>query len=245
MKKPVFTVLFCFLVVSVFSDIQWKGTWYRSSLNNSAEITISIDSEETFAFTITAFSGANIGQLEGFALMVNDHASALINEFDVESEVFFKHNGSSIVISTKNCEIYAGNGVSFDGIYQNTAASEINLATQNLENVLGKKNLVEKIRTVTRDRFPYISTCMDIVSTGPNLDDFSATVIVGCVHGICPFMQAIIMYTPEEEFFIALTEDEVIHYYTSVQSRKKTPPNTILDWTANYPGQKIIFHQDI
>ena len=146
MKKMIGVVYLLLAALTARAD-GWQGTWHRNSLQDSAEIVITEVTNEGFHFTVTAFSGAHTGEMEGDAVITGRTAKALLEDDEVPREALFELAKEGIHLTTVNCEGYFGGaGVVFDGIYGGDTPAADSLALAHLEQILGNKTLADKIK---------------------------------------------------------------------------------------------------
>jgi len=218
------------LLVSILGTPQntWNGIWYRNHLCDNAQLVISPKSEDSFHFAITAYSGALTGFIEGDAVINDDTAQWLMYEDGKKREIHFRYTDRGISITTKNCEGYYGaEGVIFDGEYTSYLISEEKLADKWFENIINDMEMNQKIKKALGRSFVPFVYRLHLRFTEKSLDTFKATVISGCVTGLCDSAAAIIMITQQKHFYIAWLEDGLIYYYTSDDTYKQKLPITI------------------
>lgn len=241
MRKIIFITVLLGGHFLAFSD-DWSGTWHRNGLNDSAEIVVTAADSEKFHFVITAFSGAHVGEIEGDAVVNGNSAEWVTNEDDVERRVGFERMTKGITVTTVECEGYFGGaGVVFDGEYTSTSETEEKLAEERLSKLIPLAGSSKKLKALLRDSFVYVVSCLQLSVNPQNLDDFHAKVISGCVHGICPEMATIVMYTPGQLYYVAWFQEGIVYYASSDLHYKNRLPVTIADWAEQYHDAKVVF----
>lgn len=233
-------ILVFFLSIIGASDNSWEGTWYRNSLVDNAELVISMEKPDSFHFVLTAYSGAHTGVIEGDA-MIKDNTAMGILDSDGDREIHFKLTAHGVVVSTKNCEgYYGGAGVVFDGNFTSKLIPEEELADERLKNIIHDSLLIKKIKNTLGKSYASFAYRLHVVSHQKCIDDFNATVIQGCVTGMCDDMAAIVMFTPGKHFYIAWLEEDKIYYVSSDAKFKNKLPKTIFEWKKQFEDVTLI-----
>lgn len=226
------TIICCiFLSIFVYSKtMAWTGKWYRNSLQNNAELIITNLKDSSFDFKIIAYSGALTGVIEDKAKIKGNIATCMLNEKE-KREIQFELTDMGVVVSSKNCEGYYGaEGVIFDGKFISKMVPEVKLADKVLIDIIKDKELVNKIKNILGKSYTSFVYTLHVISTDECTDNFKATVISGCVAGLCNELAGIIMFTPEKSFYLAWYDEQGVHYYTSDKRYESTPPKTIGQW---------------
>ncbi|MEW6527097.1 MAG: hypothetical protein AB1444_10560 [Spirochaetota bacterium] len=233
-------ILLFFLSIIGASDNSWEGTWYRNSLVDNAELVISVVTQDSFHFVLTAYSGAHTGVIEGNAVL-KDNTAICILDSDDDREIHFKLTAHGIVVTTKNCEgYYGGAGVVFDGNFTSKIIPEEELADERLKNIIHDSLLIKKIKNTLGKSYTSFVYRLHVISHQKCLDNFNATVIEGCVAGMCDDMAAIVMFTPGKHFYIAWLEEDKIYYVSSDAKFKNKLPKTISEWKKQFEDVTLI-----
>lgn len=220
----------------------WVGKWYKNSLLNNAELVITPLEGNSFHFVITAFSGAHTGEIEGDAIINENTAQCVMNIDNEERHVHFVRTPKGITVTTKNCEGYfGGSGVVFDGDFVSTIIPEQELADEWIASIIPDRVLVKKIKNALGKSYVPFVYRLHLRFPEQCLDNFKATVISGCVTGVCHDMAAIIMYTENKQFYLAWIEEGKIYYMSSDSKFKRKLPKTISQWAKNFEATKIVF----
>jgi hypothetical protein len=224
------TLIGLILSVNIFAQQKWDGTWKIEYRNSSSTLDISSVSKSKFKFLITAFSGANEGEVSGTAVVSGTTAT-----FKSKScKLTFKLIKNELKLSENGCEDYGGVGVGFAGNYSKGKAKKRNDNFVTYE-VFPTNSLDKKFRTLVGKDYEMFLNSFHLYGDIENEDSFKATVFSGCVRGICPYNAAIIMFDENENMWAAVIEtgnDENadVRYYTNSNDWKTKLPKSIENW---------------
>lgn len=223
------------------SKLDWRGMWSVPSRFAGGTLTVLSVSAGKFTFQLDAINGANMGTLEGFAVIkgakafFDDRAQTGRKTDKVGCLLTFTHKGAYIDIKqSKECDYYAGNAVMFEGeFHKNTMV----LREENFVdlNVFPDKAVDWKFRELVDRDYENFLNSFHLITEEENLDPFGAKVFSACVRGVCPYNAGIIMYNELGQFWAAVVfaagEQKVfINYYSNVPEWTGKMPKTIEKW---------------
>jgi len=217
----------------------WLGERTRigSTIHTVATVSIQALSSRDFAFEIHAQSGAHIGYVSGSATLMGHNQGAFVGENGCM--IGFVLQGDILEISTsEGCMWYGGVGVYFDGEYR----SDVGIVEPSLseKGILGSNLQEEAFRKLTGSAYPLFLENAHLVFTGEDLDGFGATVYELGVRGLLGVMGAIVMVGQDGEVWAAVTDDDLVKYFTSEVAGPKLP-RTIETWCARFTGKDLVF----
>jgi len=217
----------------------WAGERTRSgsTLHTTATISISDVSSETFTFEIHAQSGAHIGYVAGRATLIGHNQAVFVGENGCV--ISFALRGDILEITTREgCMWYGGVGVFFDGKYR----SDVEIVKPSLseKGIFETKSQEETFRKLTGSAYRLFLENAHLVFVGKDLDGLGAAVYELGVRGLFGFMGAIIMVGQDGEVWTAVTDGDLVKYFTSDSNGPKFP-RTIETWAARFRGKHLFF----
>ncbi len=215
----------------------WAGerTHTGSTLHTTATISIRDVSSETFTFEIHAQSGAHIGYVAGRATLIGHNQAVFVGENGCV--ISFVLRGDILEITTsQGCMWYGGVGVFFDGKYR----SDVEIVESSLSDkgIFETKSQEEAFRELTGLAYPLFLENAHLVFVGEDLDGFGAAVYELGIRGLLGFMGAIIMVGQDAEVWAAVTDGDIVKYFTTEAPAPKLP-QTIRNWSAGFAGKDM------
>lgn len=220
---------------------QWAGKWTYPSRFYGAELNIKILSPNKFKFTITAFNGANSGEISGAAVVKGNKAY-----FDdrIGAKKTSEANGCRLLFTNKGkivdleqsteCNSYGGLGVTFGRGYVKgkTSLIETNFVTNE---VFQNDALDGKFKVLVGKEYKRFLDSFQTPVEDKDSDGLNAKVFSACVRGMCPWNAAIIMYDGRENIWAAVVnvDDEkmtYVYYFTNNSAWKDKLPKTFESW---------------
>jgi len=214
-----------------------ERTRIGSTLHTIATINICEVSSRGFTFRICAQSGAHSGEITGRATLLGGKQAVFVGKGGCLISLVLK--GDILEINTRySCSWYGGVGVFFDGEYRRDV--EI------VQHSLRDKGIFETefqevaFRELTDSEYPLFLENAHLIFMGEDLDGFGATVYELGVRGLLGFMGAIMMVGQDGEVWAAVTDGDLIKYFTSEAPSPKLP-QTIKTWAARFRGKQLFF----
>ncbi|MBP7867719.1 MAG: hypothetical protein KA419_17445 [Acidobacteria bacterium] len=220
----------------------WNGDWTRTAGGEweSADLKITVTSDNAFSFELMAFSGSHSGEASGGARI--EGRKAVWTEAETGCRMVFTLEGDTIRLEASDaCSSLAGMGVVFDGTYRK---GKIKAAPASLlsRGVFETESQDAAFRALVGKHYDRFAACFHLVGEEEDLDGFGARVRRGFVRGIAPSMNAIVMIDPNNRIWAAVVDDEAeaVRYFTSVAGSKQELPKTIRAWLQSSAYPKII-----
>jgi hypothetical protein len=217
----------------------WTGERTRigSTVYTVATVSICALPSRDFAFEIYAQSGAHTGYVTGKATALNRHQAVFVGENGCM--ISFALQGDILEITTcQGCMWYGGVGVFFDGKYR----SDVEILEPSLSDkgIFETKSQEEAFRKLTGLAYPLFLENAHLVFAGEDLDGLGSQVYELGIRGLFGFMGAIIMVGQDGEVWAAVTDGDIIKYFTTEASAPKLP-QTIKTWAARFRGEHLFF----
>ena len=203
-----------------------------STIHTTATVGIRALSAGGFTFEIYAQSGAHIGYVTGKATRIDHNPAGFVGENGCVSS--FVLQGDLLEITTsQGCMWYGGVGVYFEGKYR----SDVEIVKPSLadKGIFETKSQEETFRELTGSAYPLFLENAHLVFTGEDLDGVGAMVYELGIRGLLGFMGAIIMVGEDGEVWAAVTDGDILRYFTTEPSASKLP-QTIGNWSARFAG---------
>ncbi len=151
-----------------------SGTWYRNLLGSRATLTLEPISPDRVQFVITALSGANTGQIDGF-LTVDGTRASYRTESAERGNCVLVFDGSvdgSIRVEQEGCIGYTGVGVVFLGLYDRNWAPDESLALAALEERFGV-DVTRAIQFLAGSDFDIVAASLQLESAVDSGDAYT------------------------------------------------------------------------
>jgi len=217
----------------------WTGERTRigSTVHTVAAVSICALSSRDFAFEIHAQSGAHTGYVAGRATLIGHNQAVFVGENGCV--ISFALQGDILEITTsQGCMWYGGAGVYFEGKYR----SDVGIVEASLSDkgIFETQSQEEAFRELTGSAYPLFLENAHLVFVGEDLDGFGATVYELGIRGLLGFMGAIIMVGQDGEVWAAVTDGDIIKYFTTGAPAPKLS-QTIKTWAARFRGKHLFF----
>jgi hypothetical protein len=220
-------------------DPTWQGDWGRNEPHNGALLSINNLANGKFDFKLDASNGANIGLIEGEAVIQGQ--TAVFQDGNGCSITFIKNKSSITVEDNFSCQGYGGMGVDFNGEYRSGGLKKTELSLLNA-GVFATKQQDDKFRKMVGKDYQLFAERMQIVSEGKDLDGFGVVVKKGFVRGLAGIMEAIIIYSKDGELLCAaVVVDSKVYYYSNVLEYQGILPVTFESWVKALGINNVIF----
>ncbi len=232
-------ILLLWLSPALAADITWSGEWVRIDGNkyDTATIRISKVTSKNFKFTMTAVSGAHVGEIEGLAEIKGNNAFYADKE---NCRVIFKMVGADLKVqATEGCLKYAGTGVYFDGTYRK--GEKVPAPTLKSRGIFQTEKEEQAFRQLVGGDYELFVDSMQLVFDEDDLDGLGAKVVRGAVRGMFTIVEAIIMYRDADNLWAAVIDADVVKYYTTVTEFQNRLPRTIEKWRGSFKEKKVLF----
>ncbi len=234
---------------SIDDDINnkhWKGAWERVLLQNDASLEIKDIIKDSIVFSLSASSGANMGDVEGKAVIKGNKAVYLLNtDYDtclLEFEIF---GDTLITIDQIKGNCFAGMGVYYSGKYFNAKLKSTiaALEAQSPENITLLEDPTDDslFRALVGNDYALFVNSTQLTSEDEDLDSLNTKVYASAVRGLYTFMENIIMVDTNSNIWAAVINDKEVFYYTNRADYKKTLPKTIEHWRERFKELPVIF----
>lgn len=207
----------------------WAGEWERMNTGrfNSATLVIYDETKSGFNFQLDAFSGANMGFLDGSAVI--DGVTARYYDETTGAEILFGMK-DGLVDLTANTEANAqcGMGVAFDGIYTKDGLPEDTLLTQGY---VATKAADDAFRAMAGGSYELFLNTAQLRYEEEELDGFGAKVYSWMVRGFAGSNESIVMFLPDGKLCAAVIypEKNIFMVYTDADYITSVP-KTISSW---------------
>jgi len=131
-----------------------------------------------------------------------------------------------------------GGELHFDGKYH----SDVGILEPSLseKGILGSNLQEEAFRELTGLAYPLFLENAHLVFTGEDLDGFGATVYELGIRGLLGFMGAIVMVGQDGEVWAAVTDGDLVKYFTSEVAGLELP-QTVKAWCNRFTGKDLVF----
>lgn len=151
-----------------------SGTWYRNVLGSRATLIFEPISPDRVQFSITALSGANTGQIDGFLTVDGTRASYKTESAELGNcmLVFDGSIEGSIRIEQEGCSGYTGAGVVFLGLYDRNWSPDESLALATLEERFGG-DVTQAIQFLAGSDFDILAASLQLENAVDSGDAFS------------------------------------------------------------------------
>ncbi len=213
-----------------------ERTRIGSTIHTAATVSIRALSARGFTFEIHAQSGAHVGYVTGKATRIGHNQAVFVGENGCV--ISFVLQGDILEITTsQGCMWYGGVGVYLDGKYR----SDVEIVEASLfdKGIFETRSQEEAFRELTGSAYPLFLENAHLVFTGEDLDGVGATVYELGIRGLLGFMGAIIMVGQEGEIWAAVTDGDILRYFTTKIPASKLP-QTIGNWSTGFAG-KVMF----
>jgi hypothetical protein len=256
--------LLTFLTMIVFGDLSasaqknyvWTGEWTVTSRYTPGTLKIKPVSAKKFSFKVESLSGANTGEISGFAAVKGNKAYfddrlGAKKGVDIYGCILtFTNKGTSIRVSQNDkCQAYGGMNVSFEGEYLKGKQRKYT-ETFVERGVFTDLSDDRKLKLLTKTDYETLLDAFHQVYPEEDLDQLGAKVFTGCIEGICPWYAGIIMFDQKGNFWAAVLRAEdnqkpKVRYYTNAAAWTQKLPKTIENWAENLrssnEGLTIVF----
>jgi hypothetical protein len=229
----------------------WAGTWKYNSRYSPVTIKIKMLSATRFKFDLDAMTGANMGGTSGTARIkgnkayFDDRLSTAKDADKFGCELLFIHRATSIELKeTQECYKYNGAGVTFareEFLRGNPPLLERSFVERE---VFGSLVTDRKFKTLVGPKtYEHFLNDFQQFSEGDKNEDLRARVFTGCVRGICPWENAIIMFDDKDHFWAALVflfgepGQGEIRYYTNDPLWATKLPAPVESWRETVMGK--------
>lgn len=210
------------------------GSWGRTGdlkarLFATAVLEIEKVENNKMAFILISSAGANMGEIEGEAIISG--SEAVFNGTN-DSQVKFKFENSKVIIETNEAvNYYAGAGVSFDGEYIKDLP-KINYDKVSLIElgIVDTKEQEDIFKSLVGDRLDIYINSAQIKSQEEDLDKLGAEVRSFYLRGLAQFQRFIIMFTKDNKIYTAVINGDKPEYFTNDEEYKNKMPQTIKEW---------------
>jgi hypothetical protein len=224
---------------------QWNGTWYRQGAGDfsPATLTFRAKSGDTLEFSLESSNGGNTGLIEGEAIVSGNTARWKAIESDASCTLAFDLDGASMkAIADDGCSYFGGVGVTFDGTFGRTEPQTSQHILQDAE-ILLSQSQEDAFRAIVGGDYRLFSEQAQMVREEGDRDNFGARVRVFHLRGLSN-LQAIVMVRKPHNIWAAVVdlddeEQEVLKYYTNVDSSQSELPLTISTWAGQWPNIRV------
>jgi len=153
--------------------------------------------------------------------------------------ISFALQGDILEITTsQGCMWYGGVGVYFDGKYRSDVEIvEPSLSDKGIFETISRE---ETFRELTGSAYPLFLENAHLVFVGDDLDSLGATVYELGIRGLLGFMGAIVMVGQDGEVWAAVTDGDIIKYFTNETPGAKLPL-TVRAWCTRFTGKDLVF----
>lgn len=233
-------------------DPRWQGAWERSARNEGATLTITQVTADSVHFSITAMYGANIGELEGVALL-RDSVTAFFEqamETDTCRLTFVRTGDSVIQVKEQQGTCFAGMGVGYEGNYYHpgdlrrppaqaaeTAKKEESLVELGL---LDNATVDAEFRALVKNDYALFTATTQSVSDEDDLDSLHAVVRTAGIPGLYTQMENIVMVDTAQHIWAAVLNDQKVLYYSNHSEYLDKIPATIGHWLERFKDYPVI-----
>ncbi len=209
---------------------------------SGADLEIKRVKNDSLSFFIAASSGANEGQVEGFAIIKGSIATFIeVDDADTTCIIKFKLMSDSVIVVEQikgNCA--AGNGVGYSGTYQKGLKRELSETLLTL-NVFTTKSQNEAFRVLVKDDYALFINSTQLVYMDNDLDSLNASVHSAGVRGLFTYMENIIMIDKDNNIWAAVLDNDKVYYFTNDSRYKTTLPKTIDKWREKFKDREMVF----
>ncbi len=209
----------------------WAGEWHRMTGRfDSATLAIYNETKSGFSFQLDAFSGVNMGFVDGQAEIEGKTARFKAQETDAEL-IFTLNDGLVEVMSGGDISYYAGMGVDFDGTYTKKSLPKETLLTQGY---VFNQEQDDAFRDMTGEDYDLFLNTAHLGSEVEDQDGLGAEVYRWWVRGIAGYNVSIVMFLPDGGLCAAvfIPDNSVVRIYTDADGISSVPM-TILTWIAD------------
>jgi hypothetical protein len=216
-------------------DAVWAGEWRRADTGrfNSATLVIFNETKTDFEFQLDAFSGANMGFLDGKAPISGTSAS--YEDASTGAKLTFSLKDGLITLEANDAANgQAGAGVAFGGKFTKGELPEDTLLS--LGYVPDKASDDAFRAMVGKDYELFLNTAM-IRGEAEDLDGFGAEVYTWWVRGVAMTNASVVMFLPDGKLCAAVIDPDagVAKVYTNSGSVTSVP-KTVRNWLDGFPG---------
>lgn len=222
-------------------SFNWIGKWERHERNNEATLTINKIENGEIYFSITAFHGANIGDVEGRAKVDKNKSIYFLHYNSPCNLEFTLRSNDTIEVEqiTSSCD--AGIGVYFSGLYIN---SKLGLKEKEEDfvslGIFKTKQQQLLFKKLVSDKYDVFLNSALTTTEVEDLDSLNAKCFSSGVSGLYTIMENIIMYNSKNEIWCAAIDDEKVYYYTNSHRYKNELPKTIEKWREEFREKEVI-----
>lgn len=229
--------------VPIVSNI-WLGK--RSTLNrqNKSVLEMTEIKNDSIKFSLFASSGANTGELDGFAIVNQTTATFLdISEGDTCLITFKLRSDSSISVLQKLGTCFAGMGVYYTGEYINNEKIPKNPKSVSLMDldVFVNKSQDSIFRNLVGADYALFVNSTQLSKEVDDLDSLNAYVQSAGVRGLFTIMENIIMIDSANNIWAAVIDNNKVYYYTNATIFKDKLPKTIEIWRERFKENEVVF----
>jgi uncharacterized protein len=233
---------------------QWDAHWWRvdSSGMSASELVIREVTKGGFEFEVSAWAGANSGELLGKASLATDGTACYVGDADSDTEgcvLTFKRVLNHLEVDQKGDAPTCGAGLNvfYDGTY--VAADRDPNAKPDLisRGVLPSRELDGTFRAmVGKDYDKFVETADVVGANDEKLNGNPVTVVGMFVRGVACYTKSMIVYDARGHQWAALwtvpdasASKVEVRYYTNVAGDKHTLPALIASQREACPGDTV------
>ncbi|WP_270181126.1 hypothetical protein [Alkalihalobacillus sp. CinArs1] len=215
------------------------GKWTRNILHYTGHLNILDVTEERFRFTLNVIAGANVGGMEGEAVISGDSATFKTSEINCELTFHFSEDLITIEQSDE-CMIWGGVGTFFNGEYER---GDVKIETDLIEQGVLSESEDHLFKDVVGNDYELYLNNFNVYMEVEDHDGLETKVIKGFVRGIAASNGGIIMIN-EQYVYAAVTDSDVIRYHSNDPEYKGKLPVTISEWVDEMVMDEVVMESD-
>lgn len=216
----------------------WNGEWQRMTQNYEGTLNISNFDGDSFNLSISVMNGANMGDMEGVAIVEGDQATYTDAEYDTGCRLDMTLTEDSIQVETNDdCWNVGGMGTFFYGEYMNEekAVNQPKDTLVSLDILIPEQD--EVVRELVGEDYDILVSHMQNVEFSPGQESF---LVKGGVKGLYSIKESVIWINIFGDYNIAsIIDGEKIRFYTNEEGYKDKLPTTIEDWSENFSDYPV------
>ncbi len=220
----------------------WNGVWSVSTRFAPATLTIKPLTKTKFKFTIESMNGANMGEISGVAKIngsrafFNDRESTgKASDERTDCRLTFTKRGKIIKVEqTFECQRFAGLGVFFGGDYEKGKIKK-QIDTLFSMEILPSAKIDRRLKLLVGSDYEKFVDSFQLRSDDERDTELNASIVSGCVRGICPWNAAIVVFDAQGNLWasvIHIDKQEKVFalYYSNVAEWVGKLPKSIENW---------------
>jgi hypothetical protein len=222
----------------------WTGSWEIRSTFEAAALEITRQTADSLAFTLSASSGAHMGEIAGCARGEADLATFFYAQEGDTCLITFRLRGDTLIeVNQQSGLCSAGMGVTYTGAYRKAGTGPPPVETLATLGILENDREDAQFRRLVGNDYELFLNSSQLTAEESDLDSLAARVHTSGVRGLFTLVENIIMVNGQGQMWTAVIDDDNVYYYTNTSSDayKDTLPRTIEKWRERFADKAVLY----